>query len=328
MRWFMTCGSGSTPASPPGCTQQQAADRGEFVTLSPRLWGGGTLYGELGTVSFATVAEALDAPLGSAGGPTRRPGRPRCGGGGAGCVGGPAPTLTRHHGRRLARQLVTCVNTPWPATAPGPDEHDPGGQQLRAVAPARRARHASARPRPLLLATIGLDALLDQDATPGWLLHTLTGGRMKIATHTLQQLVNERGADLRSIVLDDTGQIVGVGRRTSVPPGWLREAIWARDTAVRDPDGTCPVRRADLDHINPWPPDPPTWPTCSPPGAAGTTARPPNTGPSPAPATAPPPGPTAGTAGPSDSHPPPRPDTTTRHRTTPPATRRQDADPP
>jgi hypothetical protein len=76
---------------------------------------------------------------------------------------------------------------------------------------------------------------------------------MKIATHTLQQLVNHRGADLRSIVLDDTGQIVGVGRRTHIPPDWLREAIWARDTAVRDPDGTCPVRHADLDHIDPWP---------------------------------------------------------------------------
>jgi hypothetical protein len=28
--------------------QQQAADRAEFVTLAPRLWGGGTVYGELG----------------------------------------------------------------------------------------------------------------------------------------------------------------------------------------------------------------------------------------------------------------------------------------
>ena len=38
-----------------------------------------------------------------------------------------------------------------------------------------------------------------------------------------------------------------------MPPRWLREAIWARDTAVRDPDGSTPVRRADLDHILPWP---------------------------------------------------------------------------
>jgi hypothetical protein len=155
----------------------------------------------------------------------------------------------------------------------------------------------------LLLATIGIDALLDQDATPGWLLHTLTGGRMKIATHTLQQLVNQRGADLRSIVLDDCGQIVGVGRRTHIPPDWLREAIWARDTAVRDPDGTTPVRRADLDHIDPWPAGPTDVANLPRSAAAGTTTRPPRTGRSPAAGTAPPPGPTAATAGPSDSHP-------------------------
>ena len=53
-------------------------------------------------------------------------------------------------------------------------------------------------------------------------------------------------------MLDDGGQVVGVGQKTQVPPRWLREAIWARDTAVRDPDGTTPVRRADLDHIRPW----------------------------------------------------------------------------
>ncbi len=46
---------------------------------------------------------------------------------------------------------------------------------------------------------------------------------------------------------------MGVGRRTKVPPRWLREAIWARDTMVRDPDGSTPVRRADLDHITAWP---------------------------------------------------------------------------
>ena len=108
-------------------------------------------------------------------------------------------------------------------------------------------------PRPLLLATVELEALLDQTRTPGWLLHTLAGGRMKVSTSTLQRLVDERGADLRTIVLDDAGEVVGVGRRTKVPPRWLREAIWVRDTAVRDPDGTTPVRRADLDHIVPWP---------------------------------------------------------------------------
>jgi hypothetical protein len=280
--------------------QQQAADRGEFVTLTPRLWGGGTLFGELGTVSFATVAEALDAPLGPPVTPPDDLDDHDAVEEALDALEAQRETLTRHHGRRLARQLVNLCEH---ALAGHTGSSDTGAAGSSSDGGTGTNASPASRPRPLLLATIGLDALLDQDATPGWLLHTLTGGRMKIATHTLQQLVNQRGADVRSIVLDDTGQIVGVGRRTHIPPDWLREATWARDTAVRDPDGTTPVRRADLDHIDPWPPDPPTWPTCSPPAAAGTTTRPPSTGRSPAAGTAPRSGPTAGTAGPSGSHP-------------------------
>ena len=44
--------------------EERARDRGEFLTLVPRLCGGGSLDGEFGTTSFAIVAEALDAPLG------------------------------------------------------------------------------------------------------------------------------------------------------------------------------------------------------------------------------------------------------------------------
>jgi hypothetical protein len=42
---------------------EQAAERGEFVTLMPRLFGGGALYGEFGPQHFATLTEALDADL-------------------------------------------------------------------------------------------------------------------------------------------------------------------------------------------------------------------------------------------------------------------------
>jgi hypothetical protein len=233
--------------------QQQAADRGEFVTLTPRLFGGGTLFGELGTVSFATVAEALDAPLGPPVTPPDDLDDTDAVDEALDELEARRETLTRHHGRRLARQLVSLCEHALAGHRPTDGAGEPGSSADGGTG--TNAGPAS-RPRPMLLATIGLDALLDQDATPGWLLHTLIGGRMKIATHTLQQLINQRGADLRSIVLDDTGQIVGVGRRTHIPPDWLREAIWARDTAVRDPDGTTPVRRADLDHIDPWPTGP------------------------------------------------------------------------
>ena len=43
---------------------EAAAEREAFLQLSPNLFGGGALYGEFDTVGFATVAEALDAPLG------------------------------------------------------------------------------------------------------------------------------------------------------------------------------------------------------------------------------------------------------------------------
>src|SRR5690606_27810040 len=77
--------------------------------------------------------------------------------------------------------------------------------------------------------------------------------RMKVTSELLQRLVDERGADLRGIILDDCGQVVGVGRRTHLPPRWLRQAIWARDGSVSDPDGSCAIRRADLDHVRAWP---------------------------------------------------------------------------
>ena len=215
---------------------EQAAERQRFLQLSPNLFGGGALYGELDTVGFATVAEALDAPLGP---PVAVPDdlddqdavdaaldqldqRRRA--------------LVRGHGAALADRLVALC-----------EDHLAGTSATERPAP-----------RPLLLATIDLDALLDATRTPGWLLHTLAGGRMKVSTGTLQRLVDERGADLRTIVLDDGGEVVGVGQKTRVAPGWLREAIWARDLSVRDPDGTTPVRRADLDHLVPWPDGPTT----------------------------------------------------------------------
>ncbi len=216
---------------------EAAAEREAFLQLSPNLFGGGALYGEFGPVGFTTVAEALDAPLGP---PVAVPDdlsddatvdaafdeldeRRRA--------------LVRGHGCALADRLVALCEADLAGRAggSGPEDTD---------FPA---------PRPLLLATVELEALLDQSRTPGWLLHTLAGGRMKVSSSTLQRMVDERGADLRTIVLDDAGQVVGVGKRDKVPPRWLREAIWARDTTVRDPDGTTPVRRADLDHVRPWP---------------------------------------------------------------------------
>ena len=217
---------------------EAAAEQERFLTLSPRLFGGGSVYGELDTVGFVTLAEALDAPLGP---PVATPDDLDD----ADAVEAAFDqldahrrALTRGHGRRLADRLVALCERDLAGTD-GTVAHD-----------------GAPTPRPMLLATVGLDALLDDVRTPGWLLHTLAGGRMKVSTATLQRLVDERGADLRTVVLDDLGQVVGVGTKTQVPPAWLRQAIWARDVGVRDPDGSTPIRRADLDHVTPLPDGP------------------------------------------------------------------------
>ncbi|HKJ55535.1 MAG TPA: hypothetical protein VJ978_06065, partial [Nitriliruptoraceae bacterium] len=183
-----------------------ARDRADFLALQPRLTGGGSLYGELGATSFGIVAERLS--------PAEPPTAPvadlevddldddtvsRL----YDTMDDAASAHTRDHGAATAQRLVALCSTE-------PTERGQGGPR-----------------RPLVLATVDIDALCDASRTPAWLLHTLAGGRMKLAATALQRLVDERGADVRGIVLDDCGQVVGVGRRTHVPPDWLRHAIWA-----------------------------------------------------------------------------------------------------
>ena len=218
--------------------EHAARDRSDFLALQPRLTGGGSLYGELGATSFGIVAERLS--------PVEPPTAPVAAPLNADdldaddldsdAIDGLYDTLdeaarshTRGHGAAMAQRLVALC-------AAGSTELDANGTH-----------------RPLVIATIDIDALCDATRTPGWLLHTLAGGRMQITASALQRLVDARGADLRGVILDDCGQVVGVGRRTHVPPTWLRHAIWARDLAVADPDGSCPIRRADLDHVTEWP---------------------------------------------------------------------------
>ena len=212
---------------------ESAAERDRFLTLQPGLFGGGRLYGELDTVGFATVAEALDAPLGPPVAPPDALDDSEAVDEAFDQLDARRRALTRGYGKALADRLVALCEA-----------------DLAGTAGDGRA------PRPLLLATVDLEALLDDARVPGWVLHTLPGGRMKISTSALQRLIDERGADLRGIVFDDCGQVVGVGQKTSVPPEWVRQAIWARDLGVRDPDGTTPIRRADLDHVIPSPDGP------------------------------------------------------------------------
>ncbi|MBW3665824.1 MAG: hypothetical protein KY469_22295 [Actinobacteria bacterium] len=108
--------------------------------------------------------------------------------------------------------------------------------------------------QPLVLATTTLQDLIGLTHGPGELLTTLTGGRIRITNAALRRLVDEGGAALRLIVTEDTGRAVGVGRKTRVPPGWLREASLALHPECLEPNCRRSARQCDLDHAIPWDP--------------------------------------------------------------------------
>ncbi len=209
-------------------TAAAGAPNEDLLVLQPRLDGsGGRLYGDLGPVGFAAVDAATDpGPLGTA---------TRTSFGAAPDADGTAENRRTVGQARAARLIDLCRRG-------GPDD------------PRRDAGEAGgARPvrPPTLLLRAELDALLGRSGPPAQLLTTLAGGVMHCDTATARRLVDEHGADLRLVVLDD-GAVVGVGRRTRQPPGWLTDAALALHDTCTEP-GACPTaaRVCDLDHARP-----------------------------------------------------------------------------
>lgn len=244
---------------------QKRADRDEFIAMQPRLDGsGGQLFGELGPLSFATVDAALTGP-----------GRPTCGpedGPGTGegdrptgddNAGAPAPSADAggsagsdeppraRLGQLRARRLVELCD----AGLQGADGRRPHDDGVDASVASGRAS------RPQLVVRVELATLLDRSAMPAELLTHLTDGKLWLDASTARRLVDERGADLRSIVLDERGRVVGVGRRRRIAPGWLADATLALHDTCTHPDCRMPARRCHIDHATPWQPvrpeDPP-----------------------------------------------------------------------
>lgn len=118
-------------------------------------------------------------------------------------------------------------------------------------------------PAPQLLLRLPFDALLD-DRIPADLLTRLTGGRLRMTAAAARRLADHAGAQLRTIVIDDTGTVLGVGRASRQPPGWLSDALAAMHDTCTGPGCDRPARGAQLDHAVPW------WPT-GPQALAGTT---------------------------------------------------------
>ena len=55
-------------------------------------------------------------------------------------------------------------------------------------------------------------------------------------------------------MVDDTGHVVGVGRQTRIPPGWLADAVLAVHDTCTEPGCTTAALACDLDHARPWHP--------------------------------------------------------------------------
>ena len=101
-----------------------------------------------------------------------------------------------------------------------------------------------------LLARVELETL---GRLPVELITRLTGGHLRLSTAAAKRLLEERGAELRTIVIDQ-GQVVGVGRATRQPPGWMADIILAIHNTCTEPLCDRPARGADLDHARPWHP--------------------------------------------------------------------------
>lgn len=116
---------------------------------------------------------------------------------------------------------------------------------------------------PRLLVRLPFEALCDE-RIPTDLLTGLVGGRLRLTSTAVRELAARRGALLRTVVVDDDGAVIGIGRGSRRPPGWLRDAVAALHDTCTGPGCDQPARRADLDHARPW------WST-SPVAAAGRT---------------------------------------------------------
>jgi hypothetical protein len=205
----------------------------EFLALQPRLDGtGGRVWGEFGPLGFATLDAALavrpDGPgRESIGREAGRDGRAR---------------VAAEAGKQRAGRLIALCEAHLGGSRSGPDPDHLDGESADASGPVQ------------LLVRADLQTLLDRDQTPAALLTHLSGGRMWLDARTARRLIDERGADLRTVILDDTGAVVGVGRRRRLAPSWLRDALLAVHDTCSAPGCLTAARVCDADHARPWHP--------------------------------------------------------------------------
>jgi hypothetical protein len=241
----------------PDAEHAAAEVRERFLAIQPRLDGtGGSIYGEADAYGLAVLSEALDAgtpppdvrvrdQIGERNSDeTRR-----------------AQVRAQQGRRRMDALIAMAERSLFSGAQPGRDVRRGHGATATGTPDTARdddgrgqTGHPTGgvRPTPTLLVTMSYETLIGASNDPASLLTTLTGGRMKVAADTARRLVDEAGATIRTIVLEDTGQILGVGRKNYQPPGWLRDALLVRDQTCRAPHCLTAARRCDLDHADPW----------------------------------------------------------------------------
>jgi hypothetical protein len=137
------------------------------------------------------------------------------------------------------------------------DGGDPTGRACGAVG--RWSGGVGPLPAVKLLLRCELADLLDATRTPVDVLTRLAGGSLRLHSVAARRLLEARGAQLRTVVVDD-GQVVGVGRATRIPPGRLRDIALAVHDTCTGPLCDRPARTAELDHARPWHPPRPDQP--------------------------------------------------------------------
>jgi hypothetical protein len=204
--------------------------REPWLLLQPRLDGtGGKVIGDLDAVGFAAV-DTVTAPRTAdltGTGPARD------------LLGQSADPDPGRAGRGRVSQLRAAYLTDLALRA-----------ATGAPLSADDARPGAAGNGMRLLARVELGTLLG-GGLPAQLLTTLAGGRMQVDADTARQLTDRLGANLRLVVVD-RGRVVGVGRTTSEPPGWLADAIAAVYDTCTEPGCDVAVRICDSDHATRW----------------------------------------------------------------------------
>jgi hypothetical protein len=279
---------------------QRQAECEEYLAMQPNLDGtGGRFHGVASGANWATLDAVLNPPLpattgalrdgfagdrtvhreddGRPGAAIRQAGKARLerlvdlldpyleGGGGVPLA--VADGAGRGGGARGAGVAAGSRGAAGSAGAPGSvgaagcagDGDGAGGPAGSGAAGSRRRRRGRSRPQLILRAE--LDSLLDREQTPAKLLTTLLGGQVTVTARTARRMIDERGADLTTVILDDTGSVVGVARNRRIAPDWLRTATLALHDTCAAPTCDTAARVCDIDHATPFHParpgDPP-----------------------------------------------------------------------